>query len=212
MKKPYLLWKNPETASRLADLISNGTIVLAAGDTVPGLLTAVCQTGYHNLNVIKGRGDKPYIILVSHPEDVLEFTSIDKNSPLWDFMQKCWPGPVTLLLPAKKELPEHITGGKPTIGIRVPAHEGLRAVAPHAGPLFSTSANYAGKPTPKRIIDVDSAIVDAVAAIVNDDEQEIIVASTILDCSQLPVIRVMREGAYEISKLEKIGSSFVFKK
>jgi L-threonylcarbamoyladenylate synthase len=61
-------------------------------------------------------------------------------------VQRSWPGPVTWVLPSER-FPEWITGGRPTVALRVPGHDGCRALCQaFGGPLVSTSANRSDQP------------------------------------------------------------------
>ena len=61
-------------------------------------------------------------------------------------MERYWPGPLTLVLPAQAHLPSALTAGKETVGVRLPAQPFLRALARRVGPLASSSANRSGAP------------------------------------------------------------------
>lgn len=72
---------------------------------------------------------------------------------------RLWPGPLTLVLPARPGLPAAITAGSGTVGVRVPGSEVARALARMAGgALVSTSANPSGGPPPDRVEALDAAL------------------------------------------------------
>ena len=87
----------------------------------------------------------------------------------------------------------------------MPNHAGLLSLLQHVPALFSTSANKSGQPVPTTIEALDVDILSSVAYIINDGEQgeaASTVPSTILDCTG-EVIRVVREGAYSIERIEQ---------
>ncbi|WP_458185941.1 L-threonylcarbamoyladenylate synthase [Haladaptatus sp. NG-WS-4] len=89
-----------------------------------------------------------------------------------EFMQEFLPGPVTVLCEKRDAVPDVLTAGRTRVGIRIPDHplalELLRRVAPT--PVTSTSANVSGKPSVRRADDVDSAIRDAAAVVLDGGE------------------------------------------
>jgi L-threonylcarbamoyladenylate synthase len=79
-----------------------------------------------------------------------------------------WPGPLTLVLPARPGLPAAVTAGTGTVGIRVPGSEVARALSREAGgPIVSTSANPAGRPPPARAEDLEPALRGRLDAILD---------------------------------------------
>jgi len=98
----------------------------------------------------KGRPDgKPLPLVAADRGAVEEVAVLDEvASRLAD---RFWPGPLTLVLPARAGLPAEVTAGTGTVGIRVPGGEVARALAHEAGgAIVSTSANLAGAPPPDR--------------------------------------------------------------
>jgi L-threonylcarbamoyladenylate synthase len=96
----------------------------------------------------KGRSDgKPLPLLAADVAAVSEVAVLD--GPAARLARRFWPGPLTLVLPARPGLPAAVTAGTGTVGIRVPGSDIARALAGAAGgPLVATSANLAGAPPP----------------------------------------------------------------
>lgn len=208
MKKPYLHWSEPFHIEYLIDILKQGEVILGTADTIIGLFGHLTQNSFQIINSIKGRFEKPYIILISNSNEVFKFAAILPSSRIYNFIKACWPGPVTFILPVKHNLRSFISSGKSTIALRVPDHKGLQIVTSRLGGLFSTSANKAGKEVPSSISQVDDDILNAVAAIINN-EQQLSLPSTILDCTQEP-IKVVRKGAKSIAELECMyGEHFI---
>jgi L-threonylcarbamoyladenylate synthase len=79
-----------------------------------------------------------------------------------------WPGPLTLVLPARPGLPGAVTAGTGTVGIRVPGSEVARALSRAAGgPIVSTSANPAGGPPPTRAGDLEPGLRSRLDAVLD---------------------------------------------
>jgi tRNA threonylcarbamoyl adenosine modification protein (Sua5/YciO/YrdC/YwlC family) len=200
-----LFWSNPETIEYVEKRLHGGGVVLAEGDTVLGLLADVSQKGRAQLDHIKNRSKKPYLILVGDSKKALSFIETDSYKPLQieKLMHICWPGPVTLIFRAKAGVALYSQSSDGTIALRVPDHAGLLQLLSHFDGLFSTSANNAGAPVPSAIKEVDNAIISAVACVVmNDDSQKAQshLPSTIIDCTGERLV-VVRQGAFDASRL-----------
>lgn len=196
-----LYWENEDDLAQLVNLLQQGNISICTTDTVLGFLANVSKEAFEGLNRIKGRQEKPYLILIPSKKVAAEFATIqyEKIQKLIDFS---WPGPVTLILPAKETLPAFMQSAQGTVALRVPDHQGLQFLMQQMGPLFSTSANLAGEPIPETIDQIDPRILDKVDFIVTDRNNERAGApSTILDCTDPENIKVIREGAWPISQL-----------
>ena len=193
-----LFWSNLETIGYLKKELRAGEVFLVEGDTVLGLLADVSEKGVAQLDHIKGRSKKPYLILVGSKEKALRFiekSSIDKIQTE-KLMNACWPGPVTLIFQAKKMLDPHIKSSNGTIALRIPDHAGLLRLLENFNGLFSTSA-----PVPTTIEAVDSSIMCAVSGIVlneGNEREQIALPSTIIDCTGERLV-VVRHGAFDVS-------------
>src|SRR5260221_9427494 len=199
-----LFWDNQATIDYLQKELHKGGVVLAEGDTVLGLLADVSEKGRTQLDSIKSRSKKPYLILVATTQKALDFIEIDakKLFQTEKLMDKCWPGPVTLIFKAKTDIAPYAQSADGTVALRVPDHAGLQQLLPHFDGLFSTSANNSGQPVPATVEAVDSSILDAVACVVMNDNQKktaTTLPSTIIDCTGDGLV-VVRQGAFDISK------------
>jgi L-threonylcarbamoyladenylate synthase len=200
-----LFWNNPETIEYVGKKLHGGGVVLAEGDTVLGLLADVSQKGRAQLDHIKNRSKKPYLILIGSPQKVFDFIEVDQKKVIQveKLINICWPGPVTLIFRAKAEIAPYSQSEDGTVALRVPNHAGLLQLLSQFDGLFSTSANNAGALVPSTIKEVDSAIMSAVACVVmNDDSQKAQshLPSTIIDCTGERLV-VVRQGAFDASKL-----------
>ncbi len=199
-----LLWDSPTAIEELAKKLQAEKIVLGSTDTVLGLLAPVTETGFVKLNEIKERFEKPYIILIENAVYLKQYAKMPSSKRFEDLIEKCWPGPLTLVLRAQHGLPSYVQSSQGTVAVRVPQHKGLLSLLALVPGLFSTSANKAGQPVPASIGDVDPEIIKMVSCVVTD-RKHIPEAqpSTILDVTgQRP--RVIRKGALSIHELEDI--------
>ena len=208
MTKNQLLWQDHGSIDRVDLALKSGEIVLVSSDTVLGLSAPLTQVGFEALNRIKGREKKPYLIILSDKRQVGEYCHIPVSSRIEQLVAQCWPGPLTLILPARPDIASFLTRGGTSIAIRIPAHAPLLALLNRLGGLFSTSANIAGGPIPETLDQVDSTILEQVGLVVTDGKQATAIPSTLLDCTT-DQIRLVRQGAYSISILEKICGPLV---
>jgi L-threonylcarbamoyladenylate synthase len=116
-----------------------------------------------------------------------------------------WPGGLTLVVPQKVPLPPELTGGRPTIGLRVPDHPCPRALAATLG-LAVTSANLSGEPETTDAEGVRRQLGEAVDLILDGGPARGGTPSTIVDCSGAEP-RILREGAIATAEIERaLGS------
>jgi len=129
-----------------AEVLAAGGIVLLVTDTLPGLhCRADCQAAVERLATIKRRpATKPFLVLCSSVAEALQLAA-DPAPQAVAYLQRCWPGPFTFVLPAGPAAPPVVTAGTGTIAVRVPRMVGLTELVAKAGfPLVSTSANLPG--------------------------------------------------------------------
>jgi L-threonylcarbamoyladenylate synthase len=120
------------------------------------------------LATAKGRADgKPLPLVAASLAQVEEVASL--ADPLARRLaERFWPGPLTLVLPARPAVPVPVSAGTGTAGVRVAGSALARALAQAAGgALVTTSANPSGAPPPVRAADLDPALVSSVDAVLD---------------------------------------------
>lgn len=199
-----LLWDN-QTVSILHKSLEAGRVSLTTTDTVLGLLAACTKEGFEALNQIKGRQEKPYLVLVSDADMAQSLVAESHEERLKGLVKACWPGKVTGIFPAAQTVPEYMQSLQGAIGIRIPAHKELLALLRYTGPLFSTSANRAGENVPLDAADINPLLLEHIDYLVLEkgcQEHSTNVASTILDCTQDEIV-VIRQGAVPANEIEQ---------
>lgn len=198
-------WNDPGSIQKLKGTLDRNEIVLASGDTVLGLWGNLTLQAFEKMNKIKQRSDKPYLITIASAAHLSRFTDQSLTDRLQTLIETCWPGPVTLIFQARKNLPSWMISEEGTIALRVPDHEGLLQLLIYFDGLFSTSANIHGQSLANCIDQIDPIIEQQVGMICGDREQICYSQSpsTILDCS-LGKIQVVRSGAFSIEKLKDL--------
>jgi L-threonylcarbamoyladenylate synthase len=208
-----LRWDDPTAIHALQSSLTNDRVSIVSTDTILGFLARPTKSGYDQLHRIKGsREAKPYLILIGCVEKLKNFVDSDALHPrLLHMLQKCWPGPVTVIFPVGTHVASFLCAENKTIGLRCPAHKGLQQLLPKFDGLLSTSANFSGQPVWRSVDQIPPAVLTGIDHIVIDQNvQASEHPSTIIDASlsslhdEIPVIRVVREGAYAIKDLEKL--------
>jgi len=187
-------WKKHGEYREIIDILKHDGVLLAASDTVLGLFAQLTEKGKQKLDIIKVRNAKPYIVMIRSQAMLSQFVDQQLDEQIIGVINRCWPGPLTIIFRAKKSLPDWMKGFDGTIAIRVPDHEGLQVLLECVGALFTTSANISDQPLPKKYDEVDQKILDQVQAVccnptmVYDGP-----ASTIIDASS-GSIKIIRQG------------------
>lgn len=190
----------------MAELLGHldaGRPIIAPTETLYGFLARLDRPeALQRVVDLKGRdGAKPMPCVAAHTAMALAcFDSIPHD--LDRLAQRFWPGPLTLIGPAKASCVGPATGGGPTIGVRVPGMKFLRTLTAQVGvPLAATSANRSGRP--------GAGDPDAIAAQFADEDVILYDAgilppskgSTVVDLTVRP-FHVVREGDVPIKAIE----------
>ena len=189
-----ILPANEEGIARVWRLLAAGEVIAFPTDTVYGLAAlASGQRAIRRVYELKGRPlRQPLVLMVAEAELVQGWAEIDERARA--FMERWWPGPLTLVLPARSGLRPPLVSGRPrTVGVRVPDHQPALALLRAVGEgLATTSANLSGLPPARTAL--EAAWVRGVAAVLDAGTSPGGVPSTVLDLTgQEP--RVIREGA-----------------
>jgi tRNA threonylcarbamoyl adenosine modification protein (Sua5/YciO/YrdC/YwlC family) len=196
-------WHDKKTIIDMATTLRQGNVIISSTDTVLGFLSTVSQAGYTSLNRIKKRTEKPYLILISDKSQLDQYIQTPLASAVQRLIDMYWPGPLTIIFNAKPEIPDYVKSSDGTVAIRLPDDPRMRALVEKTGPLFSTSANLSGQPIPNSIDELDQSLVDQVAYVAYDSagapENSTALPSTIVDCTQGDEIKIVRQGALQIT-------------
>ena len=141
-------------------------------------------------------------ILMGETRDI-EMVAQDISDTAWKLMEVFWPGALTLVFKKKPFVPDIVTGGQPTVAVRIAAHQVAIDIVKAVGiPIVGTSANLHGKPSPVTAQDVEAQIGDKLELIIDAGKTPGGVESTIIDMStDRP--RILRQGAVSRAALEK---------
>lgn len=182
---------------RAAEVLRNGGLVAIPTETVYGLAAdAENETAVRKIFSVKGRpSDHPLIVHLAHARQVLDGWAEPFPPAAALLADTCWPGPLTVLVPAGPRVGPWVTGGRSTVGLRVPAHAlATELLESFGGGLAAPSANRFGKVSPTSARHVLEDLGDDVDLILDGGECPIGVESTIVDCTVTPA-QVLRPGA-----------------
>jgi L-threonylcarbamoyladenylate synthase len=192
-----------EARERAADVISAGGVVAFRTDTFYGLgADPFNPDAVRRVNELKGRDGKPILVVISDASEAERF--ILNRSKIFDAIcARHWPGALTIVVDAKPEVPQELTAGSNTVGLRLPDDEAVRSfIRECGGALTATSANVAGAPPARTAEEVTNYFPDGIEMIVDDGTARGEKPSTILDISCSPP-RLIREGAISRNELKE---------
>lgn len=195
---------------RAVDLLRAGELVAFPTETVYGLgADAANPAAVAKIFAAKGRpADHPLIVhLAGH--DAVDHWAEQVPAVAWELMEAFWPGPLTLILKKQAWVPDAVTGGQDTVGLRVPGHpvalELLRRFAASGGHggIAAPSANRFGRISPTSAAHVQEELGDRVPLILDGGSCTVGIESTIVDCSRGEAV-VLRPGHISPAHLEAV--------
>lgn len=199
-----LLWTKNEDIDTVINELKRGRAVGGTSDTVLGLMADCSLEGFTQLNFLKRRNEQPYLILLESQEKLSHFVSDEILFQVENMLKFFWPGPLTVIMPAKDEIPDYMKSRQGTIALRVPQHDGLQKLLAQFIGIFSTSANKSGEPVPLVFENVDSFIVKNISYWITDpNPHHALIPSTIIEWAN-DHVKLIREGAYRVDDLRKV--------
>lgn len=188
-----------------ADALRNGGVVALPTDTVYGIAVALASAGgVERLFHVKRRPpDKGIMLLLA---DASQAPAIGVMTAAATALGAAfWPGGLTVIVPQRLDvpLPAALTGGAPTIGLRVPDHATPRALAAAVGPLPTTSANRSGEPEAVDAAEIAARIGDDIDLILDGGRAHGGPASTVVDCTS-DLARILRAGAVPPARVSAV--------
>jgi L-threonylcarbamoyladenylate synthase len=195
--------RDAELARAVAALRA-GRLVGMPTETVYGLAAdARNPEAVRRVFAAKGRpADHPLIVHLAAPEQI-DAWAVDIPPVARRLAAAFWPGPLTLILKRQPAVPDVVTGGQDTVGLRVPAHPLAHALLKEFGDgIAAPSANRFGRISPTTAAHVREELGDAVALVLDGGPCEVGIESTIVDCSRgAPVL--LRPGRIEKVELAR---------
>ncbi len=204
-KQTKILTSSPEDIREAGKIIAEGGIVAFPTETVYGLgASALNGNAVKKIFAAKGRpSDNPLIVHIADKKQISEIA--EEITPAAEKLINAFmPGPFTIILKKKQYIPDEVTAGLDTVGIRFPENETAAALIKAAGvPVAAPSANLSGKPSPTRAKHVKDDMTGRADAIIDGGDCGVGVESTIVDASgETPVI--LRPGGITLEDLRAV--------
>ena len=213
MQTLLLSAQDAQTPALAAEMIKNGDLVAIPTETVYGLgANGLDEAAVAKIFEAKGRPqDNPLILHISGPEEMERFChSIPQAA--YDLAEAFWPGPLTIVLPARDNVPRRTTGGLSTVAVRCPDCAVTREIIRLSGvPIAAPSANISGKPSTTTAQHVLHDHDGKIAAIVDGGPCRVGVESTIIDLTD-ETPRLLRPGGIGPEELFSVIGEFVIDK
>ncbi|HZT60897.1 MAG TPA: L-threonylcarbamoyladenylate synthase [Pyrinomonadaceae bacterium] len=191
------------TRERAAEIVAAGGLVAFRTDTFYGVgADPFNAAALEAINELKGRDGKPILVLVSDSE-VAERLLARRTQAFDALAARLWPGALTLVAEARAEVPELLTAGTGTVGVRLPDDEEAREIVRACGGvLTATSANSAGEPPARTVDEVARFFPRGLALVIDGGAARTELPSTVLDVSgERP--RLIREGVVKREEIEQ---------
>ena len=201
------------TPAIAAEMIRSGELVAIPTETVYGLgANGLDEAAVAKIFEAKGRPqDNPLILHISGPEQI-ELFCHHIPQKAYDLAEAFWPGPLTIVLPARDNVPKRTTGGLSTVAVRCPDNDVTREIIRLSGvPIAAPSANISGKPSTTTAAHVLHDHDGKIAAIVDGGPCRVGVESTIVDLTEKRP-RLLRPGGIGPEELIAILGDLVVDK
>ena len=185
-----------------ADLLRAGGLVGIPTETVYGLgANGLDPAAVGRIFQAKGRPQDNPLILHIPGADWLERYCRDIPAAAYELARRFWPGPLTMVLRRRDNVPDQVTAGLDTVGMRCPAHPLCRAVIQAADvPVAAPSGNTSGRPSPTTAAHMLEDMDGRIDAILDGGPCSVGVESTIVDLTCTPP-RLLRPGGITLEQL-----------
>ena len=202
METKYLTQNEIETAARI---LKEGGLVGIPTETVYGLgANGLDPKAVGDIFTAKGRPQDNPLILHIPQASWLERYCRDIPEQAYALAEAFWPGPLTMVLPRRENVPDVVTAGLDTVGMRCPGHELCRAILTLADvPVAAPSGNTSGRPSPTTAQHMLEDMNGKIHAIVDGGPCGVGVESTIIDLTCMPP-RLLRPGGITLEQLRSV--------
>ena len=189
---------------KASEFIKQGKIVVFPTETVYGIGTnGLDEKAVKKLYEVKKRPlNKPISLLVSNMEMVKTIAQ-DITEVEYKIMGKFFPGPLTIILKKKDIVPDIVTAGQDTVGVRMPSGEIARKLVELSGvPIATPSANISGQPSGTNLSEIKEHFKENVDFYIDGGNSELGISSTIVQVID-GKIEILRQGSITLEQIEK---------
>lgn len=186
----------------LAEILKNNGVISVPTDTVYGVCARMdSKEAQKNLREVKNRPEtKAFPVMCADIEQIKKIAYVDERGE--KLIHAFMPGPVTLILRKKEEVPSFVNGGMDTLAIRMATSKELESLIKETGvPVFMTSANQSGKPVCTNLDEIEEQcpLLDGMM----EGNVSYGEASTIIDCTKEEIV-ILRQGPITMEKIEEV--------
>ncbi|EEF59895.1 L-threonylcarbamoyladenylate synthase [Pedosphaera parvula] len=184
-----------KAVKRAAELLRAGELVALPTETVYGLAANALDAAAVG-RIFEAKGRPAHNPIIVHVADIEMARACVSEWPVQaeKLARAFWPGPLTLVLPRAESIPDIVTAGGSTVGLRWPSHPFIQAVIRECGfPLAAPSANPSNQISPTNAEHVSKGLGTRIKLIVDGGQSQVGIESTVLDISVSPA-RVLRPG------------------
>ena len=189
-------------------IIKQGGLVLFPTETVYGLgANGLDEKAVEKIYKAKGRkSDNPLILHISNyemlPQIAQNITELEEK-----LMQAFWPGPFTIILERTEVVPNIVTAGLDTVGVRRPSGEIAKKLIEYSGvPIAAPSANISGRPSGTNVQDIYDELKDKVDFIIDGGETEVGLESTVVRVIN-GVPHILRPGKITAEQIKQVAGT-----
>lgn len=193
----------------IAEVIKNGGIAVFPTETVYGIgVNALNANAVKRLYEVKQRPlDKAISLLVSNIE-MIEQVAKDITDVEYGLIKEFFPGPLTIILNKKDIVPDIVTAGGSTVGVRMPENEIALKLIEYAGiPIAAPSANISGNPSGTELNTIMNEFKENVDCYIDGGKSKIGLASTIVQVID-GVPHILREGSVTKQQIEEVCNRY----
>ena len=186
--------------NELAEILKNDGVISVPTDTVYGVCARMNSKKAHDnlMQVKKRRIEKTFPIMCADKEQIKSIAIVDEKAE--KIIKKFMPGPITLILNKKDDIPTYVNNGRKTIAVRMASSKVLKELIQKTGcPLFMSSANQSGEPTCANLDEIEKSCPTLNGMM--EGNVSFNISSTIVDCT-LDNIRILRNGPISIEQIE----------
>ena len=190
---------------RASELLRAGEVVALPTETVYGLAAnALDEKAVARIFQVKGRSTHNPIIVHVASSQMAQTCAKPWTELAGKFSKAFWPGPLTLVLPRAETIPDAVTAGGATVGIRWPSHPFMQAVIRECGfPLAAPSANLSNQISPTNAEHVRAQLGGKISLIVDGGQSQVGIESTVLDLTVSPP-KILRPGMIHAESLAAV--------
>lgn len=202
---PDIMQPDADAIQLAVEALRRGDLVVMPTETVYGLAADARNVqALKKLYQAKGRPEQHPVIVHIAGLDEMGKWARDIPAAAWALGKAFWPGPLTLILKRLSDVPDEVTGGQDTIGLRVPGHPvALELLEAFQGGIAAPSANRFGRISPTKAEDVRQELGEAVSVILEGGGCDVGIESSIVDLTgDRP--RILRPGLISAEQMEEV--------